>query len=362
MRLGMIGTGNFARRAPLPALALTPGVELVAAYDPQPGSAGEVMEKWGRGKTCDSIDQLLQLPEVDAVMVVSPPQTHVDVAGAVLEAGKPLICEKPVTLRSADVARLGALARDRGIPVAIDHEFRYDPAMIALRDLLRSGAIGKVRASSLSAIATFGVDPQSTSTRYWDFFHSLSRGGGMLPQFAGHLLDLHVYMFGTMEARGGYLPILIDEKPTRPERAGDPDGPMRAVEAEDTGALAARLPDGGAASLSLSYVATCMPDLRWIIHGEDGALLYEGKNGWFDGTLSIARGWNGKPEVVPVTPRPRLNEATDMMGWMQDLISALYLDFAAVVGGDAREGRFATLADEAQVWGLIEDWRSQHHG
>jgi predicted dehydrogenase len=293
-------------------------------------------------------------------MVVSPPQSHVAVAGAVLEAGKPLICEKPVTLNSADVARLDSLARKRSIPVAIDHEFRYDPAMILLRDLLRSGAIGKVRASALSAVATFGVDPQSTATRYWDFFHSLTLGGGMMPQFASHLLDLHVYMFGGMEARGGYLPILVDEKPTRPATPGGPDGPMRAVEAEDTGALAARLPDGGAASLSLTYVATCMPDLRWIIHGEEGALLYEGKNGWFDGTLSIARGWNGAREVVPVTPRPRLEQAPDMLGWMQDLISALLLDFAAVVGGQSKEGRFATLADEAQVWGLIESWRAQH--
>ena len=362
MRIGMIGTGGFARRGPLPAIPLTADVELVAAYDPQPGSAADALERWGSGTVCDSIDELLSRGDVDAVMVVSPPQSHLDVATAVLEAGKPLICEKPVTLGSADVGRLAALAEKRGIPVAVDHEFRYDPAMLLLRDRLRAGDIGKVRSSALTAIATFGVDPASEAIRYWNFHHSATLGGGMLPQFACHLIDLHLYLFGDLEARGGYLPIMVDQKPGRPATPGGPEGPMRAVEVEDTGALSGRLADGGAASLALSMVATAMPTLSWAIYGEEGTLFYQGRNGWFGGTVTAAHGWAGAPESVAVPPRAREVEAPDMNGWIQDLISELLTDFAATVGGRPGAGRFATLADEVKVWGLIEQWRAQHRG
>jgi predicted dehydrogenase len=358
VRIGMIGTGSFAKRGPLPAIAITPGVELAAVFDPNPAAARSSVDQWG-GLACDSPEQLLSLPQVDAVMLVSPPATHAAVATAVLEAGKPLICEKPVTLGSRDVAMLAAMAAKRGLLTAVDHEYRYDPAMAKMRSLIRESYLGAVRQSSLIAIATFGADPRFEAMRYWNFHHSAALGGGMLPQYASHLLDLHIYLFGGLEAHGGYLPAFIAQKPTRPTALGAPDGPMRPVEAEDSGALAARLPGGGAAALSLSYIASSLPNLCWMIHGEEGALTYEGRDGWFGGRLFGARGWLGEKRLIETPPRRREKEAPDLNGWMQDLISELLMDYAAVLGGTRRDGEFATLADEVVIWRAIEAWRER---
>ncbi len=356
MRIGLVGTGSFARRGPLPAIASLAEVELAALYDPLAESAAEAAELFGAAHVTDSLDALLRL-DLDAVMVTSPPASHREVAGAVLEAGKALICEKPVTLSSGDARALLAMAEARGIPHAVDHEYRYDPAMLAIADMLAAGAIGRVLVSSLSAVATFANDPRFEAVRYWNFHHCAKLGGGMLPQFASHLLDLHLYFFGGFQPAGGYAPALVAERPPRPAEPGGPPGPMRAVEAEDSAALSARLDSGGTAALSLSYVATALPDLRWAIHGEQGALIYEGKHGWFGGTLRLAQGWLGEPAAVPIPPRWREAEAPDINGWMQDLIAEFLLDFRAVLGGERARGRYATLADEVRVWEAIEAWR-----
>jgi predicted dehydrogenase len=339
----------------LPAIALAEGVELVATFDVDRASAADALERWGSGMVCDSVDQLLGLSHLDAVMVVTPPQTHAEIAGAVLAAGKPLICEKPVSLSSREAGVLAAEADRRGLPNAVDHEYRFDTGMVVLRDLVRSGAVGKVRTSSFTSLATFGEDPSRSSIRYWNFHHSAVQGGGMLPQYASHLIDLHGYVFGGIEACGGWLPAVIPFRHTAPEQPGGPAGPLKAVEAEDSGALAGRLPEGGAASLALTYVALAMPQLRWAIHGDKGTLLYEGKDGWFGGSIWHAEGFHGEPRLVDIPLRPTI----DFNGWAQDLIGQLLSDFAGVVGGSRTEPRYATLADEARVWSLIERWRAQ---
>jgi predicted dehydrogenase len=357
MRIGLVGTGSFARRGPLPAIAMLDELTLEAVYDPLPQSASDAAEQYGARQVCDSLEALLALPGIDAVMVTSPPSTHLEVAGAVLEAGMPLICEKPVTLSSADAGKLLSMARAKGVPHAVDHEYRYDPAMLKMADLLREGAVGRVLMSSLNAVATFGNDPRFESIRYWNFHHCAALGGGMLPQFASHLLDLHLYFFGGFEPAGGYLPALVAERPTRPNMPDGPAGPMRPVEAEDSAALAARLLEGGSAAMSLTYVATAMPDLRWTIHGDEGALVYDGRDGWFGGTLRHARGWMGASSPIALPPRRREVEAPDINGWMQDLVGELLLDFRGVLGGERAQGRYATLADEVRVWRAIEQWR-----
>lgn len=359
MRIAMVGTGSWARRGPLPAISLLKDVELVAAYDTAPGSAESAMECWGgkSGVVCGSLDELLKMGNVDAVMVVTPPAHHAEIVNKVLDARKPVICEKPVCLSSHEVTALCIKADALGIPNAVDHEYRYDQGMKTMAGLLRSGYVGAVRTSSLSAVANFANDPRFESVRYWNFHHSATLGGGMLPQFASHYLDLHHFMFSGLEAMGGYLPARVAARPTRPNTPGGPDGPLKPVEAEDTAALAGILPDGGAASLSLSFVARALPDLRWAVHGDDGTLVYEGSNGWFGGRLYGARGMEGKREEFAIPARNPDYAASGLSGWFHENIAALLTDFAAVVGGSSMEGQYSTFAQEQAVWRAIENWR-----
>lgn len=363
MRIAVIGPGNFAERAALPAIQATPGIELVAIQGRTRARAEEAAERWGAATVCDTVEDVCARRDIDAVFVITPPGPHSILLRQLIEAGKPLIVDKPVTLSSAELAPLVCLADERGLPNAVDHEFRYEPAMLKIAELVRSGALGRIHNSVYDLVNTFGYEPALASQRYWSFHHSAAQGGGILPQIASHHIDLHRSCFGGLEAWGGYCGILETERPEAPAAPGAPDGPMKAVETEDCAALSARLPSGGSAVLSFTHRATSMPDLRWLIHGSEGSLAYDGKDGWYGGRLTLSAGWMGEPREVPVPERTRRSTLGGINGWMADLIGELLLDFAARLaspqGAPGGSHRFATLADELAVWELMERWRHQ---
>lgn len=358
MRIGLIGAGSFAFRGLLPAIASAEGISLVAVQSRTRANAVKAAERFG-GTVCDTVDALLARADVDAVFVATPPEAHREIAGAILEAGKPLICEKPVALCARDAGALADLAARQGLLNAVNHEYRYDPAVRRMADLVRSGAVGRVHMSSLNAISTAANNPAFEAMRYWNFHHDRTRGGGLLPQFASHLIELHLAIFGGLEAVGAYTPALVSERPTRPAEPGGPPGPMRAVTAEDSAALTARLPGGGAATLAMTMVATSQPDLRWTIHGDKGSIIYEGSDGWFGGRLLHSEGWMGAPQEIALLLRRLETEAPGIEGWMMDLTAEMLRDFRDVLGGTTKTGWFSTLQDEATVWRLIEAWRGQ---
>lgn len=357
MRIGLIGPGNFAERGPFPAIAATPGIELVAVQGRTRAKAEAAAARWGAGTVCDTVGEIAGRSDVDAVFIVTPPGPHAAILDEVIAAGKPFICDKPVTLSSRELAPRTRRVQETGLPNAVNHQFRYEPAMARIADLVREGAVGRVRNSVYDLVGTFANDPAFSSQRYWSFHHSASQGGGLLPQVASHHVDLHRFCLGDLEAKGGFCPTMVSERPQAPERPGAPDGPMKAVEVEDCAALAGKLASGGAAALSFTNVATSQPDLRWLIHGDQGSIVYSGQNGWFDGKLMLSQGWMGEAAEVAVPALPRHTALDGMRGWLSNLICELLLDFSARLGSGERGHRFATLADELAVWELIEQWR-----
>jgi predicted dehydrogenase len=84
------------------------------------------------------------LPHVDAVVVASPPSTHVPVALAAIEAGKHVLVEKPLAPTSAGARTLVAAAAEHGVVLMVGHTFEYNPAVRKLRDLVQSGELGEL--------------------------------------------------------------------------------------------------------------------------------------------------------------------------------------------------------------------------
>jgi predicted dehydrogenase len=359
MRIGVIGTGSFARRGPLPAIGLAPGVELIALFDPVPAAAAAAADEFHPQIVCKSMRELLGRKDIDAVYVASPPSSHRDVVGAVIQAHKPFICEKPVTLNSADAMQLAQQAQAAGLPNAVDHEFRFDPGMLAMKRLIAEGYVGQVRSSTLTVIVGHSVNPQYTALIYWNFNHRASMGGGVLPQLSSHLIDLHLHLFGDLQAVAGYTATMVPERPLAPKEPNGPPGPMRAVEAEDCAALAGRLPNGAPAMLSISWVAPVMPELRWLVHGDQGAVAYEGNNGWFGGRLFGQQAGDAARHEIDLPQVRRLESEKDRSRFQQDLIAALLVEFRDVLGGGQRVAHFATLLDDAKVWRNIECWRAR---
>ncbi|HYL55721.1 MAG TPA: Gfo/Idh/MocA family oxidoreductase, partial [Gemmatimonadales bacterium] len=143
LRVGVIGTG-FGRRVQLPALRLVSGVEVTAIASSSLERARAVAGEFGVAHAFGSGEELVRASDVDLVIVASTPDSHARHAIAALDAGKHVLCEKPMTLTARDAERMvEAAARSRGTS-RIDHELRYEPNRLKARQLIRSGAIGSV--------------------------------------------------------------------------------------------------------------------------------------------------------------------------------------------------------------------------
>ena len=91
-----------------------------------------------------SLDEVLQDPAVDAVLVVTPHSTHESLVIAAVQSGKHVFCEKPLTLSAASAERMLAACDDAGIVLGIGHERRFEPAMEAVAGMVAAGKLGRL--------------------------------------------------------------------------------------------------------------------------------------------------------------------------------------------------------------------------
>jgi predicted dehydrogenase len=142
--LGAIGVGEMGKRHAENLCVNVPGARLAAIADANPARAAQVAAELGVAATYDSIEALVARPDVQAVVISSPPKFHAPSIIAAAGAGKHIFCEKPLalTLEDADAA-LDAVAR-AGVMLQVGHMRRYDPPYVAAKKRIDAGEIGDV--------------------------------------------------------------------------------------------------------------------------------------------------------------------------------------------------------------------------
>jgi hypothetical protein len=131
LKIGVLGTGHLGK-IHLKCIGLaTSTYELVGFYDPNEKVAEEVAETYNT-KAFPDVASLIAA--VDVVDIVTPTTTHYELAKQVIEAGKHLFIEKPITHKLEEAKALVDLARDRGVKIQVGHVERFNPALLALGD------------------------------------------------------------------------------------------------------------------------------------------------------------------------------------------------------------------------------------
>ena len=145
VRVGFIGTGAVTAYHHLPGLLLDPRAELTAICDTVP----EVLEKrraeWNVAYATTDPLALCASDKVDAVVIATPNDTHRPIAVAAAQAGKHVMCEKPLGLSAHEVRAMYEAARDAGVVHMTAFTYRFAPAMRYLRHLVKSGSLGTPR-------------------------------------------------------------------------------------------------------------------------------------------------------------------------------------------------------------------------
>lgn len=178
VRWGILGCGNIAEKFAVSLAALEEG-ELVAGASRTPGKAEAFGAKFGFERAYDNYEALVADQEIDAIYVATTHNFHYENAKLCLEAGKPVLCEKPMTVNAAQSEELIALAREKGLFLMEAVWTRFLPAILKMQELLAEGVIGEVT----TVHCDFGIAVDC------DDSHRLRN-----PELAGGaLLDLGIY-------------------------------------------------------------------------------------------------------------------------------------------------------------------------
>lgn len=175
--VGVIGCGHVSRTFHLPVLARVAGARAVAATDPDPArvQAADVPARYA------SPEEMLEDPDVEAVVVATPPLAHAAVARTVLDAGRHLLLEKPLTVTPEEAdALLAHPARER-VVTAVGFNLRFHRVVRELRAALAAGRAGTVRLVRLHCDSPTVLD---------DWRDSRATGGGVVWEVGSHHADL----------------------------------------------------------------------------------------------------------------------------------------------------------------------------
>jgi predicted dehydrogenase len=221
VRVAIIGAGAVSDYHHVPGLRLDPRAELVAMCDASP----ELLEKrtadWNLTKVTTDAEALCADPEVDAVVIATPNDTHCPIATAAARHGKHVLCEKPLGLNAGEVRRMYEACRDAGVVHMTAFTYRFAPAMRYLRHLVKSGALGTPRHFRSQRF----LDWPETS---WGWRQYRARAGaGDLFDMTIHRIDFALDLLGPLArvcgavARFAPRDVTADGRPCPPSEVDD---------------------------------------------------------------------------------------------------------------------------------------------
>lgn len=206
IRWGIIGTGSIAKKF-AEGLGALLDAELVAVGSRSQGAADEFAQEFNVLCRYDSYEALVNDREVDAVYVATPHSLHAENTLMALEAGKPVLCEKPFTINARQAEAVIQSARAKNLLVMEAMWTRFLPMMIRLKEMLAQGVIGEAQILT----ADFGFKVENRTGRLFDPV----LGGGALLDIGVYPVSLASMIFGDPSEVSGVAdlgPTGVDEQ------------------------------------------------------------------------------------------------------------------------------------------------------
>ncbi|EKV00315.1 putative dehydrogenase [Leptolyngbya sp. PCC 7375] len=265
--VAVIGTG-FGQKIHIPGFKAHHRTDVVAVYHRDRNQAQAIAQHHGIPHGCDTLEEVVSLPQVQAVSVATPPFAHHPMASAVLKAGKHLLLEKPTALNIQEAQELHALAQQHNVAAVMDFEFRFIPAWQHLAELLQAGYVGQKRLIKIDWIAGSRANPE----RAWNWYARKDQGGGALGSIGSHMFDYVDWLFGPVKRLSANLSTTITQRP-------DPvSGDYKPVDSDDTCSISLELADGTPVQVTLSAVAMAGRG-HWVeVYGDQGTLVLGNAN------------------------------------------------------------------------------------
>lgn len=266
LRVGFVGSG-WTDSTQIQAFRLG-GLTPQAIASANPNRARSVAERHDLPDVHETWQDLIASDRVDIVSICTPPDLHKEIAVAALAAGKHVISEKPTALNVAQAEAMLAAAQAAPDQLAIiDHELRFHPQRLQMRQMIKEGYVGSVLHIQLDRLGGERLNPDLP----YNWWCDAERGGGMLNALGSHLLDLARWLIGRIEALTAQLQIGHLYR-------RDAQGSMQQVTADDHAHLLLRFANGAQGSITASGLTPGGWGMPILVVGTEGALKLDNQD------------------------------------------------------------------------------------
>jgi len=331
-----------------------PSMDVVVGRNAEGAAAAAA--RWGWAASSTDWREVIARDDIDIIDIVTPGDSHAEIAIAALEAGKHVLCEKPLanTVDEAQaMADAAAQAARNGVFAMLGHTFRRFPATAFARDLVAAGKLGilyQVRASYLQDWLT---DPQAP--RVWRLEKDLA-GSGALGDIGAHIIDLTQFITGLrLTSVSGIVETLVNERPL-------PDGTGTGEVTVDDVALFTGRFDSGILGIyeATRYATGRKNSLRVEVSGSEGALAFDLEDlnslEYYDGTKPATE--RGFTKILVTDPRHPYVAAWwppgHMLGYEHGFSNQVYDFVQAITAGVQPAPSFADGLQVQQVLAAVE--------
>jgi len=234
-------------------------------------------QRYGFGGVETDWRALLERDDVQLIDVCTPGDSHAEISIAALEAGKHVLCEKPLanTVAEAEaMAAAAARAQARGVRSMVGFNYRRVPALALARELIASGRVGEIRHVRASYLQDWLADPAFPLTWRLQKEHA---GSGALGDLGAHVVDLAQYLTGQLiSGVSGVAATFVPERPLPGGALPGTTGTTGRVTVDDAVAFTARLESGALATFEATRFASGRKNaLRIEVYGARGSLAFD---------------------------------------------------------------------------------------
>ena len=316
IRWGLIGAGDIAQKRVAAALRDARASELAAVARARPALAEPFAKTFGARRWHSNAADLIADRELDAVYIATPVHLHAAQTVAAAEAGKHVLCEKPMAMDVRECDRMIAACRAHDVRLGVAYYRHFYPVMARIKAILASGDIGDPVVAQIEAFEWCNL--QLGEPRSW-FMKKAEAGGGPMFDFGCHRLEVLIDLFGPVRRATSIVANVVFDR-----------------EVEDTAIASLHLERGTCATLVVTHAAVEPRDTLRIF-GTRGSIHVETLN---KGDMRIVAGGEERREAHP--PAANLHQPL-----IEDFIQAVLTGRAPTVNGDI--GR-AVAAVEADIY------------
>lgn len=303
LRAGVLGCGEIGRRGHIPGFQAA-GVEVVAVCDANQARAESTAREFGIRHAYADYRELLARPDIDVVSVGLPNTFHAPTTLAALEAGKHVLCEKPISVSSALAEQMIAAARRSGKLLSVNQHMRFDSTSMAMRDGVAAGKLGHVYLTDVRMVRAQGIPGFGS----W-FTNKDLAGAGALFDIGVHMLDLALFINGFPQVTGvrGFTSTALGDQKIGLGGWGIDRGTEGRYDVEDTAIAHISLGTGGVIRLMVTWAAFGPNEERVTLFGTRGGFdrspdrygrenplrFYQAADGKIEGAAPDLSGYSG---------------------------------------------------------------------